>query len=184
MVSEISSLVPKRSTKLSLLLQIHVSLKRRFDCFATTFPPAPEQKTHSPSCDPSDQQWVLLLPFPPVAQGTTASPGPSHGSLAALEMRDTGGWDQEQPVPRSGEGEAPHHGATTAAHAQPGFSPGQPRHRSCCWSWNPELEAPISFPAAPPGELLSTPDVSVLVWPHHFSGIRYRVGLGPAGNSL
>lgn len=69
----------------------------------------------------------------------------------------------------SGGGEAPHHRATTATHAQLGFSPGQPRHRSCRWSWNLGLESPVSLPATPPGELLSTPAVSVLVWHHHFS---------------
>lgn len=113
----------KAKHKIKSAFTIHVSLKRRFDCFATTFPPAPEQKTHSPSCDPSDQQRVLLLPFPPAAQGTTASPGPSHGSLAALEMRDTGGWDQEQPVPAQVKGKP----LTTEPRQPPTLSRGSAR---------------------------------------------------------
>lgn len=57
----------KAKRKIKSALTIPVSLKRRFNCFVTTLPPAPEQKIHSPSCDPSDpdvpQQQVLLPPF-------------------------------------------------------------------------------------------------------------------------
>lgn len=84
---------------------IHVSLKRGFNCFVTTFPPAPGEKTQpEPSLHPDVPQQLDLLP---PCQMWHHYPKPRIlGARGMWPWDGQGGHgqgDQEQPVPLTTE---------------------------------------------------------------------------------